>query len=504
MITDNIIGIAFYRRSSRLLHSTNRMTGEAFPEAFAAATPEDVDLTVRKAKAAWRIFRGMPGAARAAFLEAIAEGIEHLGETLVHRVMAETAYPQARVMVERTRTINQLRMFAGIIRDDLWRELMVDPALPDRTPLPRPELRRALVAIGPVVVFGASNFPLAYATAGGDVVSALAVGCPVIIKAHEAHLGTNALVAGVIRQAAVDLGMPDGVFSSLHGDGFETGKALVLHPDTAAVGFTGSLAGGRALFDLGAGRSRPIPVFAEMGSINPVFLLPGRLQDDSIPLAGQLANSMTMSAGQFCTNPGLLIALRSDLTTSFLGHLVSALDKVEAAKMLTADLGSSFHRGVARVHMIDGVGRLTARDGDGDDIVPVLARVTADVFLQHPGLQHEIFGPYALFVECEDVDQLLELAGCLEGQLTSTVQASPRDKSLVDPLLDVLQEKAGRVIFNGVPTGVEVCDAMTHGGPFPATTDARFTAVGRHALRRWVRPVTLQGWPSEWLPGIFQ
>jgi NADP-dependent aldehyde dehydrogenase len=406
------------------------------------------------------------------------------------------------VIVERTRTVNQLRMFASIIADEDWRERNVDEALPDRAPAPRPELRRALMAIGPVVVFGASNFPLAYSTAGGDTASAFAVGCPVIVKAHDAHLGTNALVAAAIVDAARETGMPDGVFSSLHGDGLETGKALVLHPDTAAVGFTGSLSGGRTLFDLGAGRPKPIPVFAEMGSVNPIFLLPGRVEHADETLPGQLATSMTMSVGQFCTNPGILVIARSAAADALVGRLAAAVEAVDAAPMLNTGIARSFHRGVAHVSAIEGVLRVTKPRETGDHASPVIARVPADVFLARPDLHHEIFGPYSLVVECDHPGQMLDVAASIAGQLTVTLQADDSDGELALRLRDILLERAGRIIFNGVPTGVEVCDAMTHGGPYPATTDERFTAVGRHSIRRWVRPVTFQNWPEAWLPGF--
>ena len=502
MITDNIIGFERSAMSAKSLYADNRMTGDVLPERFSAAGPGDVDMALRKAVSAWRVFRAMPGATRAAFLRNIADRIEALGDTLVNRVMAETAYPQARVIIERTRTVNQLRMFAAIIMDEDWRERHVDEALPDRAPAPRPELRRALMAIGPVVVFGASNFPLAYSTAGGDTASAFAVGCPVIVKAHDAHLGTNALVAEAIMDAARETGMPDGVFSSLNGDGLETGKALVLHPNTAAVGFTGSLSGGRALFDLGASRPKPIPVFAEMGSVNPIFLLPGRVARADETLPGQLAASMTMSVGQFCTNPGILVITRCAAADALIGRLATAVESVDAAPMLNTGIARSFHRGVAYVSTIEGVLRVTKPRETGDHASPVLARVPADVFLARPDLHHEIFGPYTLVVECDHPGQMLDVAASIAGQLTVTLQADASDGELALRLRDILVERAGRIIYNGVPTGVEVCDAMTHGGPYPATTDERFTAVGRYAIRRWVRPVTFQNWPEAWLPGF--
>jgi len=504
MIIANIIGYRTSTGTGRTAFALDRRTGENLPEAFALASAQDVDDAMHLATQAWREYRSTTGEQRAAFLRAIAEGMEKLGDALVHRAMAETAYPEARVLVERTRTINQLRMFADIITSDDWRMLHIDEALPGRSPVPRPELRRALMAMGPVVVFGASNFPLAYSTVGGDTASALAVGCPVIIKAHEAHLGTNALVAEVVMKAAQATGLPEGVFSSLNGDGLETGKALVLHPDTAAVGFTGSQAGGRALFDLGTSRPRPIPVFAEMGSVNPVFLLPARVRENREILGKMLAGSMTLSVGQFCTNPGILVALHSDATDALLADLVKALEEVDSSIMLTPGIARSFHQGVARVTTSGGVTRMTRDRQAGSEAAPVLARVDADTFLDRPELHHEIFGPYSLVVECDSAGKMMEVARQLEGQLTATIKAAPEDEALALGLRDILVEKAGRIIFNGVPTGVEVCEAMTHGGPYPATTDGRFTAVGRHALSRWVRPVSFQDWPLEWLPAFLR
>lgn len=502
MITSNIIGYRTADGSGKTASAIDRRTGKDLPGSFALASAQDVEDAMQLAVVAWREYRSMPGERRAAFLRSIADGMEKLGDILVHRAMAETAYPESRVLVERTRTVNQLRMFASIVEQDDWRMLHIDEAVPGRTPAPRPELRRALMAMGPVVVFGASNFPLAYSTVGGDTASALAVGCPVVIKAHEAHLGTNALVAEAVMHAAQGTGMPEGVFSSLNGDGLETGKALVLHPDTAAVGFTGSQAGGRALFDLGASRPRPIPVFAEMGSVNPVFLLPARAMDHSAWLAKTLSGSMTLSVGQFCTNPGILVVLRSDATDALLEELVEALEDVDSSIMLTPGIARSFHQGVARVTTCDGVMRMTRDRDTGGQAAPVLARVAADTFLDRPELHHEIFGPYSLVVECDSPEQMLQVARALEGQLTATIQAAPDDQVLALGLRDILMEKAGRIIFNGVPTGVEVCEAMTHGGPYPATTDVRFTAVGRHALSRWVRPVSFQDWPVDWLPAF--
>lgn len=505
MITQNIIGFQLSALSPKHIYAVEALTSTNLPEAFSVATTAEINLAVEKAHGSRRVYRNITGYKRAAFLREIATGIEALGDTLVARVMQETAYPQARVIVERTRTCNQLRMFAEIVENDDWRDITIDKALPDRTPAPRPDLRKMMIPLGPVVVFGASNFPLAYSTAGGDVASALAAGCPVIVKAHDAHLGTNALVAEIIMEAARKTGMPDGVFSSLNGDGFETGKQLVLHPLTAAVGFTGSLTGGRALFDLGNKREKPIPVFAEMGSVNPVFILSGKLNNHTAQVASQLLASMSMTAGQFCTKPGIWIAMAGESTTAFLDHLKSGIPSIEKATMLTKDIYDRFQKGVQTVMDQTGIHKLyDATSSEGVFVTPEIATVEANVFLNQSNLHHEIFGPYALVVLCSTRDEITAIAEGLEGQLTFSIFADQQDEIQAQALIEILQEKAGRIIINGVPTGVEVGAAMTHGGPYPASTDSRFTAVGHHAIRRWIRPVTFQNFPENLLPEILR
>ena len=503
MITQNIIGFQLSALSDKNIYATEAESLTNLPEAFSIATLEEVNMAVEKAHNVWRLYRNIPGEKKAVFLRLIAKGIEELDDVLVSRIMQETAYQEARVIVERNRTCAQLRMFAEIAASGSWKELVVDPAMPDRTPSPRPELKRKMLPIGPVVVFGASNFPLAYSTAGGDVASALAVGCPVIVKAHDSHLGTNALVAEIIMNAARDTGMPDGVFSSLHGDGFETAKQLILHPLTAAVGFTGSKAGGRALFDLGQQREIPIPVFAEMGSVNPVFLLPGKVAENPKTLANQLVGSMTMSVGQFCTNPGLLVAIKDDHTDQLINELKSQLENVSAATMINEGIFKSFDQGIIKVKGIEGTQVVYEADSSiSNKVTPMLVKVDAEIFLSHHLLHQEIFGPYSLLILCNDHTQMRKVGQVLEGQLTATIQAFDSEGEEVYALTEILLEKAGRIIYNGVPTGVEVCEAMTHGGPYPASTDQRFTAVGHHAIWRWLRPVTFQNSPPSVWHGI--
>ncbi len=501
MITQNIVGYDLSGLSDKEIFAFDPAQKVNLPERFKPATTSEIELALQKAQSAWRIFRSMEVVRRAEFLNAIADGIEALDDKLVNRMMLETAYPQARVLVERRRTCAQLRMFAETITERKWFDVVIDRAIPGRMPSPRPDLRKINMAIGPVIVFAASNFPLAYSTAGGDTTSALAAGCPVIVKAHDSHLGTNALVAEVIMNAAKNTGMPDGVFSSLNGDGIATGKALVIHPLTAAIGFTGSLQGGRALFDLGNQRKNPIPVFAEMGSVNPVFILPGKLKSDITALVKTLVDSITMTVGQFCTNPGILIALQNDDTIQLISKLSTSLSEIPATTMLNENIAGNFHRGVSAMTIVSGVSIVSEQPpGEHHKASPVLATVDATTFLQKPELHHEVFGPFSLVVLCNNFDQMTEVAHALEGQLTSTIHLIDEENEQGCELLNILVEKAGRIIFNGVPTGVEVAAAMTHGGPYPASTDSRFTAVGHDAIRRWIRPVTFQDCPETLLP----
>lgn len=501
MITGNIIGLDVSANGTDKLYAVNPLTLENLSETFVPATEEETNLAVEKAFKAWRIFRNTSGDDRSAFLLEIATGMEALGDTLVSRVMLETGYPEGRVKVEFARTCNQLRMFAEEALKEDWKEVSYDEALPERSPVPRPSLRKTMFPIGPVVVFGASNFPLAYATAGGDTASALAAGCPVIVKAHDSHLGTNALVSEIIMEAAKKTRMPDGVFSSLNGDGLSTGKQLVQHPRTAAVGFTGSLGGGRALFDLGQQRTTPIPVFAEMGSVNPIFILPEKMKENIDALAGQLTGSMTLSGGQFCTQPGILVALDDEVTEKLKVSLCDKLEKVDDPVLLNQGISQSYRQGIAQLENNDNVKlafhRMTSKD---HAVSPALAVVRGAQFIDNPTLHREIFGPFSLLVLCQSHQEMSQVAEVIEGQLTASVFMLEKERVTALPLIDMLIERVGRIIINGVPTGVEVCDSMTHGGPYPATTDNRYTAVGKHAVLRWLRPVTFQNFPkSLWI-----
>jgi alpha-ketoglutaric semialdehyde dehydrogenase len=498
MITSNIIGYSTSATSGKAVYSYNPATQQYHETPFTPATESEVDEALQKAHAAWRIGRNMPTASIAAFLRAIAIGIEELGEILINAIKEETAYPEARIIVERNRTCAQLRMFADLTVTGEWKEYTVDEALPSRTPSPRPKLERMMMPIGPVVVFGASNFPLAYSTMGGDAVSALAVGCPVVIKAHESHLRTNAFVAEVVMNCAKATGMPDGMFSSLVSNGHETGMQLVMHPLTAAVGFTGSLAGGRALFDLGQSRKNPIPVFAEMGSVNPIFIFPSAINDENAKLASALASSMSMTAGQFCTNPGILFMVEHQDARQLINSIKIELQKIPSVALLNPGIARNFHKGIQEAGGVDGVEFLLSDQLNDHSAAPVLALVEETTFINNTHLHHEIFGPYSIIVMCKDVDSFYAIAENLEGQLTATMHADAVELKANKAFIQLLSERAGRIVFNGVPTGVEVCDAMTHGGPYPASTDSRFTAVGKFAWRRWLRPVTYQNFPLDW------
>jgi NADP-dependent aldehyde dehydrogenase len=470
-------------------------------------TPLDrIDGIMQQAYVAFLSYKNFDGKKRGAFLRTIADEIEALGEELVKTAMRETNLPEARIVAERARTTGHCRMFAEVAEEGSWVEARIDTALPHRTPAPRPDIRKMLVPIGPVVVFGAANFPLAYSTAGGDTASALAAGCTVIVKAHPAHPETSALVATAIQRAMQKTGMPQGVFQHVFGASFEVGQALVKHPLTKAVGFTGSLAGGKALFDLACKRPEPIPVFAEMSSINPVILLPETLKRHADEIATRLANSITLGVGQFCTNPGLMIAMEDEGLTYFINKLAAAIEESVPGTMLHKGIADNYHSRLKRALEQKGVKIEAAarQEGTAMEGRPLVASVSARDFLNNPALAEEVFGPFSLLVRCDSWEMFNRVISHLHGQLTATVQADEDELKKHAYLLNTLVEKAGRLILNGVPTGVEVCAAMMHGGPYPATTDSRFTAVGRDAIRRFARPVAFQNFTDALLPPELQ
>lgn len=494
-----------YRRSTdsaSTFQALNPATGQPLLGYFHQASAREVDEAMQLAAKAFEGYKNLSGATKATFLQAIADEILALGDALIQRAMSETALPQARLEGERGRTVGQLRLFAQYLEEGSWVEARIDPALPDRQPLPRSDIRNMLMPVGPVVVFGASNFPLAFSTAGGDTASALAAGCPVVVKAHPAHPGTSELVAGAIVAAAQKTSMPEGVFSMLFDAGHETGSALTTHPLTRAVAFTGSQKGGMALYRLAQQRPEPIPVFAEMGSVNPVILFPEALQTRTTAIATQLAASVTLGVGQFCTNPGLILAMETPGFDELLQSLGSAIQEAVPGVMLSAGILENFSASAEErlsEHGVETVGK-TQKLATEYQAAPAIAKVSATRFLKNPRLHEEVFGPFSLVVACADAGELAQVIQALPGQLTGTLMAEPAELGRYVTLIQLLQNKVGRLIFNGVPTGVEVGHAMQHGGPFPATTDARFTSVGTAAIRRFVRPVAYQDFPDTWLP----
>lgn len=493
-------------RGSTAVYAQNPVDGQKLEPPFWAGSKEHVDLACELARDAFDAFRQTSLEQRAAFLEAIADEILALGDSLVQRAVAETGLPQARIEGERGRTIGQLKLFADVVRAGNWINARIDPAIPDRTPLPRADLRSRHIPLGPVAVFGASNFPLAFSVAGGDTASALAAGCPVVVKAHPAHLGTSELVGKAINLAVQKSGMPEGVFSLIFGTDYQIGVDLVAHPAVKAVGFTGSRAGGLALMKVAANRSEPIPFYAEMSSINPVFLLPGALEHDAPALAAGFVGSLTMGAGQFCTNPGLVIGLAGTGLDGFVNTAKDALCGVPAQTMLTSDIHGAYETGVDEISAKASVTEIAAGRAslEPNQCQAKIYKTTATEFLIDEHLNDEIFGATSLIVECESVEEILTIAEQLEGQLTATMQLNDDDIEIARRLLAILERKAGRVLCNGYPTGVEVCHAMVHGGPFPATSDSRTTSVGSAAILRFLRPVCYQDMPVSLLPTELQ
>ena len=471
---------------------------------FEEASSSDVNRAVDAAVRAFDSYRNLPADARASFLDRIAAEIE-ASDDLIEAAQVETALPKPRLASERSRTAGQLRLFAALVREGSWVDARIDRALPQRTPLPRPDVRRMLVPIGPVAVFGASNFPLAFSVAGGDTASAFAAGCPIVVKAHPAHPAASEIAARAIITAAAALGIPSGVFSLLQSTRNDVARALVQHPGIKAVGFTGSLRAGRALFDVAAGRPEPIPVYAEMGSVNPVFVLPGALAERATAIANGLKESVTLGVGQFCTNPGLTIGVGDEHFDTFVHQLDGLIRVAPAGTMLTQAICRSYDAGVTRLSGIDGVATTrsstTAQDSQA---LPSLFVTEAPVFLRHHEMGEELFGPSTTVVRCGSREELERVARALEGQLTATIHGTPADLDEYASLVSILERKAGRLIVNGFPTGVEVCPAMQHGGPYPATTDSRSTSVGTAAINRFARPVAYQNFPQSLLPPELQ
>ncbi len=470
---------------------------------FSAGTPEDVARAAMAAEMAFEEFAAVGRATRGVFLNRIANEIEARGDDITDIGSRETGLPAGRIENERGRTCGQLRLFAHLIESGDYLDRRHDPALPDRKPLARPDLRLIQVPIGPAAVFGASNFPLAFSVAGGDTVSALAAGCPVVVRGHPAHPGTSEVVAESVKAAVEACGLPGGVFSLLQSNKHLIGTSLVMEPRIRAVGFTGSLAGGRALFNLCAARPEPIPFFGELGSINPVFLLGHAMKNRASEIGASWVASLTLGAGQFCTNPGLCVLQEGDGMDAFTDTALAALSEVPEQTMLTRGIACAFESG-RRAFLDSGAEDLISSDVPGRTVRPSLFRISAQEWLERPELHEEVFGPLGTAVVVQNFDQMLSVAKCLKGQLTCTLHVEAKDYPQARALMPVLTRKAGRVLVNGFPTGVEVADAMVHGGPYPASTNFGATSVGTMAIRRFLRPVSYQNVPAELLPEDLQ
>ncbi len=500
----SIIGARRAKPAGQPTPAVNPATGAKLEPGYFFATIADVDDAAHLAFKAFLEYGRWPAKRRAQLLCRIAERLEAEASKIVERAHLETALPAPRLQGELTRTCFQLRLCGEAVVSGLPLGVRIDHGEPARKPFPKPEVRSLMRPLGPVVVFSATNFPLAFSVAGGDTASALAAGCPVIVKPNQGHPGTSERVALQVQRAAQECGAPEGVFSMLYGRGREIGIALVKHPLVKAVGFTGSRSGGRALMDAAAARPEPIPVYAEMGSINPVFILSRAMHQNPEALASGIQSSVTLGVGQFCTNPGLVFVCKSAGTEAFLRKLENLMSSTPAAAMLTAELCSSYRQGVERFSQIPGVrlaASATAQDGAAKaQAGAALFVTTLDTFLNSPSLMDEVFGPSTLVVECGSPGEMLQAAGKLEGQLTATIHGADEDLAENGGLLSILETKAGRLVFNGFPTGVEVCHAMTHGGPYPATSDGRSTSVGTRAIERFLRPVCYQNFPDAALP----
>lgn len=487
--------------------AVNPATGQHLTPLFHSASLNDVDNAARLADNAFHIYGKLPAAQKTAFLRSIADGLEEITADLVARAHQESGLPEKRLQGELARTANQLRLFAQVVEEGSWVQARIDPAMPERKPLPRADIRSMLRPLGPVAVFGASNFPLAFSVAGGDTASALAAGNPVIVKAHPAHPGTSELVGHVIAGCAQRNHLPPGVFALLFDAGTEVAAKLVQHPAVKAVGFTGSLRAGRVLMDLAAARLDPIPCFTEMSSINPLVVLPEALASRGPAIAAGLFDSFTLGVGQFCTKPGLVFLPADSGGDAFVEELRQRTAQGSTAVMLTEAICAGFHAGLAQrkdQHYVEIIAEAGAPQKTGFRAAPALLQTTGEALLKHPELAHELFGPGTLLVRYSDRAQMLALAHALEGQLTASLFGTEAEIITHSELVDALQQKAGRLIFNGFPTGVEVCHAMVHGGPYPATSDNRFTSVGSQAILRFARPVCYQDFPQSALPPELQ
>ncbi|MEP6849355.1 MAG: aldehyde dehydrogenase (NADP(+)) [Acidobacteriota bacterium] len=503
----NLNGLNFLGRTRTgngnvIFRAVNPATGDNLAPDYFEATIDEINEAVLKANEAFQKYRIKSGQEKAILLETIAEEITALGDDLIKRCCNETGLPEARIIGELGRTIKQLNLFAQLLRESSWVDARIDTAIPARQPIPKPDIRSLQKPLGAVGIFGASNFPLAFSVAGGDTVSALAAGCTVVVKAHPAHPGTCEMIAAAFQKAIEKSDLPDGIFSMVQGSSVEVGMAIVKHPLIKAIGFTGSFKGGKAIFDAAVRREEPIPVYAEMGSTNPVFILPNTLQKNGETIAKGLAGSVTLGVGQFCTNPGIVVIQNSDDSQIFQRQLAKNIQDVDAGVMLTSEIQEAYGSGIATLAEQSGVELITsgANKNEPNHAAAHLLKTSAAYFLSNGLLQEEVFGPSTLAVEANSREELLKIAQNLSGHLTATIFGTEEDFKNFGELISILEQKVGRLIINGFPTGVEVCDSMVHGGPFPATTDCRTTSVGTAAITRFTRPVCYQNFPDSLLP----
>lgn len=500
----NFIGNAYSEGSGKTFQAINPATCEVLTCEFFKSSSADIDKALTLAAKAFEIYRQKSPKEISAFIRCIADEMTALGDDFVTRASDETGLSKPRIQGEKDRTINQLMMFANLVEEGSWVNACIDQADLNRQPMPKPDVRRMYVPIGPVVVFGASNFPLAFSVAGGDTASAFAAGNPVIVKAHQSHPGTSEYVAAAIMRAAKTCNMPNGIFSMLHEAGIETGMGLVKHPATKAVGFTGSLRGGRALFDAAASRPEPIPVYAEMGSLNPVFLLPHALSECGEKIAETFYHSMTLGVGQFCTNPGIVFGLNSSALTAFSQDVAKRISKTPPGTMLNKGIQQSFVQGINALSNYSGVTKLVSTQDLADDKKTqggaTLFSTDAKTFVENEAIKKEVFGPSSIIVNCESKACIEKIARSLEGHLAASVHGTEKDFKEYAELLNILRTKVGRIIINGFSTSVEVCASIVHGGPYPATTSAHMTSVGTLAIERFVRPICFQNFPQSALP----
>lgn len=502
MITGkNYLGDRMSAEGSITFRTFNPEKNEKNEEIFYEATGKEIDNAIELAADAFKTYRNTPDKKKAEFIDAIASEIEAIGEPLIDTYVRETGLPKGRAQGECARTVGQLRAFAKMLREGSWVEAIIS------NEEGKPDIRRMLVPLGPVVVFGASNFPLAYSTAGGDTASALAAGCPVVVKSHPMHAGTGELISAAILRAVKATDVPNGVFSNINSSGIEVGRLLVEHPKVKAVGFTGSLKGGSAICEIAANRKEPIPVYAEMGSINPVVALPKAMRHNGKSWAEQYASSITLGTGQFCTNPGLILGIKGEELDNFVAELGENIREIEPSCMLHTDIKKKYEEVKAELFNQGELQQVVQVEKEPRENYAQAQIITVEgkSFKANPIFQKEVFGPFSVIVKCEDKAELLDIVENLEGQLTGTVLCDGASElAEYSDVAEALQHSVGRIILNSVPTGVEVCAAMTHGGPFPASSDSKFTSVGITAVKRWVRPISFQNWPNSQLPAALQ